>query len=101
MGPAMLAVGIDDSTTMTNIGRSMARSPSPSSDVAVRHSHCDGTHSDTLSEHCLAVVVEYGVELWVPEGVDHVFISYAGPWYRRRRAVRVILDSWFSPIKYT
>ena len=43
------------------------------------------TQNDTLSKHCLAVVVECGVELWVPEGVDHVFISYVGPWYRGER----------------
>ena len=92
MGPAMLMIGTDDSTTMTNIGRSLARSSSPSIDVAVRHSQCDGTQNDTLSKHCLAVVVEYGVEPWVPEGVDHVFISYAGPWYRGRRVDRRISD---------
>ena len=50
MGPAMLVVGTDDSTTMANIGRSMARSPSPSIDVAVRHPHCDGALNDTLSK---------------------------------------------------
>ena len=85
MGLAMLMVGADDSTTMTNIGRSLSCSSSPSIDVAVRHSLFDGTQNDTLSEHCLAVVVEYGVEPWVPEGVDHVFISYVGPWYRGER----------------
>ena len=85
MGPAMLVVGTDDSTTMTNIGRSLSCSSSPSIDVAVRHSLFDGTQNDTLSKHCLAVVVECGVELWVPEGVDHVFISYVGPWYHRER----------------
>ena len=88
MGPAMLVVGTDDSTTMTNISRSLSRSSSPSIDVAVRHSLCDGTQNDTLSKHCLAVVVECGVEPWVPEGVDHVFISYVSGWYRGRRVVR-------------
>ena len=96
MGPAMLVVGTDDSTTMTNISRSLSRSSSPSIDVAVRHSLCDGTQNDTLSKHCLAVVVEYGVEPWVPEGVDHVFISYVGPWYRGRRVDRRISEVGFS-----
>ena len=96
MGLAMLMVGADDSTTMTNIGRSLSRSSSPSIDVAVRHSLCDGTQNDTLSKHCLAVVVEYGVEPWVPEGVDHVFISYVGPWYRGRRVDRRISKVDFS-----
>jgi hypothetical protein len=96
MGLAMLMVGADDSTTMTNIGRSLSRSSSPSIDVAVRHSLCDGTQNDTLSKHCLAVVVEYGVEPWVPEGVDHVFISYVGPWYRGRRVDRRISEVGFS-----
>ena len=90
MGLAMLMVGADDSTTMTNIGRSLSHSSSPSIDVAVRHSLFDGTQNDTLSEHCLAVVVEYDVEPWVPEGVDHVFISREGPWYRGRRVDRRI-----------
>ena len=85
MGPAMSVVGTDNSTTMPNINRSLSRSYSPSTDVAVHHSLCDGTQNDTLSKHCLAVVVECGVELWVPEGVDHVFISYVGPWYRGER----------------
>ena len=53
--------------------------------VAVPTLLCDGTQNDTLSKHCLAVVVEYDVEPWVPEGVDHVFISYVGPWYRGER----------------
>ena len=96
MGLAMLMVGADDSTTMTNIGRSLSRSSSPSIDVAVRHSLCNGTQNDTLSKHCLAVVVEYGVEPWVPEGVDHVFISYVGPWYRGRRVDRRISEVGFS-----
>ena len=96
MGPAMLVVGTDDSTTMTNISRSLSRSYSPSTDVAVHHSLCNGTQNDTLSKHCLAVVVECGVELWVPEGVDHVFISYVGPWYRGRRVDRRISEVGFS-----
>ena len=99
MGPAMMVVGTDDSTTMTNIGRSMARSSSPSIDVAVRALHCDGTQNDTLSKHCLALVVEYGVEPWVPEGMDHVFISHEGPWYRGRRLDRRISKvgfRWYS-----
>ena len=103
MGLAMLMVGADDSTTMTNIGRSLSCSSSPSIDVAVRHSLFDGTQNDTLSEHCLAVVVEYGVEPWVPEGVDHVFISYVGPWYRGRRVDRRISKvdfSWYSILYY-
>ena len=100
MGPAMLVVGTDDSTTMTNISRSLSRSSSPSIDVAVRHSLCDGTQNDTLSKHCLALVVEYGVEPWVPEGMDHVFISHEGPWYRGRRVDRLRAKSDFrrSPI---
>ena len=96
MGLAMLMVGADDSTTMTNIGRSLSCSSSPSIDVAVRHSLFDGTQNDTLSEHCLAVVVEYGVEPWVPEGVDHVFISREGPWYRGERRKPLRTKSCFS-----
>ena len=101
MDPTMRVVDTDDSTTMTNISRSIARSPSPSIDVAVSHPHCDGTQTDTLSEHCLAVVVEYGVEPWVPEGVDHVFISWDGPWYRWGRANRLRAKFDFRRSSYT
>ena len=47
MGPAMLVVDTDDSTIMANIGRSLSRSYSPSTDVTVHLSLCDGTPSQS------------------------------------------------------
>ena len=88
MDAAIIVVDSDDSTTTTIIVRSMALLSAPVIDVPVCRPHCDGSQNDTLSDHCLAMVVECGVEPGVPDCVDHVFISHGCLWYRGGRAER-------------
>ena len=87
---ATIVVDSNGSTTTVTIVRSMALTSAPVIDVRVCRPLSNGSQKDTLSDHCLAVVVECGVEPWVPEGVDHVFISHGCLWYRGGRADRRI-----------
>ena len=71
----MMVVEWDASTTTTANSCSMALRVAPDINVHMCHPQCGRVADGHLSEHCFAVLIECGVELWVPEGVDDVFIS--------------------------
>ena len=94
--PAMIVIDSDDRATTTIIVRSTEPTSSPDTDVHVSDPHWGRVAERHLLRALFGLLVECGVELWVPEGLDHVFISYVSGWYRGRRVVRRISRVGFS-----
>ena len=83
--PAIIVIDSDARTTTTIIVWSTEPTSPPDTDVHMSDPHWGRVAERHLLRALFGLLVECGVELWVPEGVDHVFISYVGPWYRGER----------------
>ena len=94
--PAIIVIDADARTTTTIIVRSTEPTSPPDTDVHVSDPHWGRVAERHLLRALFGLLVECGVELWVPEGLDHVFISYVSGWYRGRRVVRRISRVGFS-----
>ena len=99
--PAIIVIDSDARTTTTIIVWSTEPTSPPDTDVHMSDPHWGRVAERHLLRALFGLLVECGVEPWVPEGLDHVFISYVSGWYRWRRPELVIFNSWFSPVMYT
>lgn len=94
--PAIIVIDSDARTTTTIIVWSTEPTSPPDTDVHVSDPHWGRVAERHLLRALFGLLVECGVEPWVPEGLDHVFISYVSGWYRGRRVVRRISRVGFS-----
>ena len=91
--PAIIVIDSDARTTTTIIVRSTEPTSPPDTDVNMSDPHWGRVAERHLLRALVGLLVECGVEPWVPEGLDHVFISYVSGWNARDHAVRGILKS--------
>ena len=78
--PAIMVIDSDARTTTTIIVWSTQPTSPPDTDVHVSDPHWGRVAERHLLRALFGLLVECGVEPWVPEGLDHVFISYVSGW---------------------